>query len=81
MLTLRDGPAAFPQLVGLGISDEDVAAHLACLRGCGLVAAVPHGESMYYELADTRLAHALGDLLDTPATGDPATCCDAETQL
>ncbi len=37
----------------------EVAAHLACLEGCGLV----RGGAAGYELTDERLAHALSDLL------------------
>ncbi len=36
--------------------------HLACLRDCGLVVAVPDGRRTRYELADQRLGHALDDL-------------------
>jgi ArsR family transcriptional regulator, cadmium/lead-responsive transcriptional repressor len=48
--------------------------HLACLRGCGLVTAVPGGRRTRYELADRRLAHALGDLLGVVLAVDPAAC-------
>jgi len=34
------------------------------LRGCGLVVAVPEGRRVRYELADPRIGHALGDLLE-----------------
>lgn len=51
--------------------------HLACLRGCGLVVAVPDGRRSRYELADGRLAHALGDLLGVMLAVDPAACPDA----
>lgn len=36
--------------------------HLACLRDCGRVVAVPVGRRTRYELADERLGHALDDL-------------------
>jgi DNA-binding transcriptional ArsR family regulator len=36
---------------------------LTCLRGCGLVVAIPQGRRTRYELADERLRHALTDLL------------------
>jgi DNA-binding transcriptional ArsR family regulator len=48
--------------------------HLACLRGCGLVTAVSEGRRTRYELADKRLAHALGDLLGVVLAIDPAVC-------
>jgi DNA-binding transcriptional ArsR family regulator len=48
--------------------------HLACVRGCGLVAAVPEGRRSRYELADGRLARALGDLLGVVLAVDPIAC-------
>ena len=51
---------------------------LACLRSRGLVLAVPDGRRTRYELADERLAHALGDLLGVVLAVDPGTCPDAE---
>jgi ArsR family transcriptional regulator, cadmium/lead-responsive transcriptional repressor len=47
---------------------------LACLRGCGLVVAVPQGRRTRYELADPRLGHALGDLLGVVLAVDPQSC-------
>jgi len=37
--------------------------HLACLRGCGLVVAIPEGRRSRYELSDERISHALTDLI------------------
>lgn len=54
--------------------------HLACLRGCGLVVAVPEGRRSRYELADARIAAALEDLLEWVPAVDPACCPDAETE-
>jgi ArsR family transcriptional regulator, cadmium/lead-responsive transcriptional repressor len=54
--------------------------HLACLRGCGLVVAVPEGRRTRYELADQRLAHALGDLLGVVLLVDPQACAASETE-
>jgi DNA-binding transcriptional ArsR family regulator len=45
-----------------GISRTRLSNHLACLRDCGLVVAVPVGRRMRYELADPRLGPALDDL-------------------
>jgi ArsR family transcriptional regulator, cadmium/lead-responsive transcriptional repressor len=64
LLALREGPAYPADLaVSLGVSRTNLSNHLACLRGCGLVVAVPEGRRTRYELADSRLGHALGDLL------------------
>jgi DNA-binding transcriptional ArsR family regulator len=50
---------------------------MAGLRGCGLVVAVPEGRRTRYELADTRIRHALDDLLGLVLAVDPAACPDA----
>ncbi|MEJ3748841.1 metalloregulator ArsR/SmtB family transcription factor [Actinomycetes bacterium KLBMP 9797] len=78
LLALRDGPGYPADLADLlGTSRQNLSNHLACLRGCGLVAAVPEGRRVRYELADARLAHALGDLLGVVLAVDPAGCPDS----
>ncbi|MCC5581307.1 winged helix-turn-helix transcriptional regulator [Microtetraspora sp. AC03309] len=63
LLALREAPAYPSDLAeGLGISRTRLSNHLACLRDCGLVVAVPDGRRTRYELADARLGHALDDL-------------------
>jgi DNA-binding transcriptional ArsR family regulator len=52
--------------------------HLACLRGCGLVVAVPEGRRTRYELADPRIGHALTDLVSLVLVVDP-TCAQPVT--
>jgi len=75
LLALREGPGYPAELADLlGVSRQNLSNHLACLRGCGLVVAVPQGRRTRYELADPRLAHALGDLLGLVLTVDPAAC-------
>ena len=75
LLALRDGPGYPAELAEvLGVSRQNLSNHLACLRGCGLVVAVPEGRRARYELADPRLAHALGDLLGVVLAVDPAAC-------
>ena len=79
LLALREAPAYPADLaVLIGVSRQVMSNHLACLRGCGLVAAVPDGRRMRYELADERLAHALGDLLGVVLAVDPAACPASE---
>jgi len=81
LLALRDGPGYPADLaVLLSATRQNVSNHLACLRGCGLVAAVPEGRRTRYELADPRLSHALGDLLGLVLAVDPAACPDSATQ-
>jgi DNA-binding transcriptional ArsR family regulator len=58
----------------LGVSRQSTSNHLTCLRGCGLVVAVPDGRKTRYELADARLGHALKDLLGLVLAVDPACC-------
>ena len=53
LLALRDGPGYPSQLADLlGVTRQNLSNHLACLRGCGLVVAVPEGRRSRYELAD-----------------------------
>jgi ArsR family transcriptional regulator, cadmium/lead-responsive transcriptional repressor len=78
LLALRDSPGYPAELAELlGVTRQNLSNHLACLRGCGLVVAVPEGRRARYELADGRLGHALGDLLDLVLITDPDACPDA----
>ncbi|WP_422744372.1 ArsR/SmtB family transcription factor [Mycobacterium sp. WMMD1722] len=78
LLTLRNG-ASYPSELAetIGVSRQILSNHLACLRGCGLVVAVPEGRRTRYELTDPRIAHALGDLLGLVVAVDPNCCADA----
>ncbi|GAB3081248.1 ArsR/SmtB family transcription factor [Micromonospora schwarzwaldensis] len=79
LLALRDAPGYPAELADLlGTTRQNLSNHLACLRGCGLVVAVPEGRRTRYELTDARLAHALGDLLNLVLTVDPTICADAD---
>ncbi len=78
LLALREGPAYPAELAEtLGVTRQNLSNHLACLRGCGLVVAVPEGRRSRYELADPRLAHALTDLLGVVLAVDPSVCAQA----
>jgi DNA-binding transcriptional ArsR family regulator len=75
LLALREAPGYPAQLAEmLGVSRQNLSNHLGCLRGCGLVVAVPEGRRSRYELADPRLARALGDLLGLVLVTDPRAC-------
>lgn len=75
LLALREAPGYPAQLAELlGVSRQNLSNHLGCLRGCGLVVAVPQGRRSRYELADPRLGHALGDLLELVLVTDPTAC-------
>lgn len=66
-------PAELAEL--LGVSRQILSNHLACLRGCGLVVAVPEGRRSRYELADPRIGHALDDLMGLVLAVDPQCDC------
>ncbi len=78
LLALRDGPGYPAELAEqLGVTRQNLSNHLSCLRGCGLVVAVPEGRRTRYELADPRLRRALGELLGLVLAVDPAVCPDS----
>lgn len=81
LLILRDGPGYPSELADrIGVSRQILSNHLACLRGCGLVAVSPEGRRSRYELTDRRIAHALTDLVDLVLDVDPACCPDSNDQ-
>ncbi|MBG6184273.1 DNA-binding transcriptional ArsR family regulator [Arthrobacter sp. CAN_A214] len=78
LLSLRDAPAYPSDLADmLGVSRQKLSNHLACLRGCGLVVAVPEGRRTRYELADPKLCSALTELLAVVLITDPEHCADS----
>ena len=81
LLSLRQSPGYPADLAEqIGVTRQILSNHLACLRGCGLVVAVPEGRRSRYELADARIAAALKDLLGVVLAVDPACCPDAESE-
>lgn len=81
LLALREAPSYPADLADLlGVSRQSLSNHLACLRGCGLVVAVPEGRRTRYELADPQLSHALTDLLGVVLAVDPAACDATEEE-
>jgi DNA-binding transcriptional ArsR family regulator len=77
LLNLRAG-AGYPADLAeqIGVSRQIMSNHLACLRGCGLVTAIPEGRRTRYELADPRIGHALDDLLGLVLAVDPSCCAE-----
>ncbi|MFJ3035410.1 ArsR/SmtB family transcription factor [Curtobacterium pusillum] len=59
----------------LGLTRANVSNHLACLRGCGIVATVPEGRRTRYEIADAHLTRALESLVDVVLAVDDGTGC------
>ncbi|MEV6983658.1 metalloregulator ArsR/SmtB family transcription factor [Sphaerisporangium sp. NPDC051017] len=80
LVSLRRAPAHPAELAeSLGISRSRLSNHLACLRDCGLVVAVPVGRRTRYELADERLGRALDDLRGAVlAVAADRTCVEAD---
>lgn len=79
LMHLRATPAYPADLAdSLGVTRQSISNHLACLRGCGLVVAVPEGRRTRYELADGRLARALTDLHEMVLVTDPGACADPD---
>ena len=62
----------------LGVSRQVMSNQLACLRGCGLVEAVPDGRRTWYRLADAHLSPALDELLRVVLYVEPG-CCAGES--
>lgn len=81
LLELREAPGYPAELADrIGVTRQILSNHLACLRGCGLVVAVPEGRRSRYELADPRIARALDDLLGLVLAVDPAFCAKSPTE-
>lgn len=78
LLSLREAPACPSDLAdALGVSRQVMSNQLACLRGCGLVEAVPEGRRTWYRLADPHLAPALSELVKLVVAVDPG-CCSSQ---
>ena len=72
LLALREGPSYPADLADLlGASRQIISNHLGCLRGCGLVVAVPEGRRARYELTDPHIALALDTILALSLVVDP----------
>jgi DNA-binding transcriptional ArsR family regulator len=67
-------PGQLSRDLGLTLSN-----HLSCLRGCGIVAAVPEGRHTRYEIADPHLTHALSSLVDVVLAVDDGRQCTDDT--
>lgn len=75
--SLLHGEARVADLVEeLGLAQSTVSAHMACLRGCGLVAGRPQGRQVFYSLARPELMDLLAaaDAV-LQATGNAVVLC------
>lgn len=80
LLKEPDSPARLAER--LELTRSNVSNHLACLRGCGLVVAVPTGRHTQYEIADPHLAHAISALLEVViAVDDGSPCLDNSCEV
>ncbi|MCT1431928.1 MAG: transcriptional regulator [Brachybacterium faecium] len=78
LLSLLEQPGYPAALAAeLDLTRTNVSNHLACLRGCGIVVAVPEGRRTRYEIVDAHLTKALSALVDTVlAVDDDRACVD-----
>lgn len=77
LLALLDSPGYPAQLArDLDLTRTNVSNHLACLRGCGLVAAEPEGRQTRYEIADAHLARAIAVMVDVVLAVDSGSACE-----
>jgi DNA-binding transcriptional ArsR family regulator len=75
LLALREAPAYPSDLAdALTVSRQVMSNQLGCLRGCGLVEAIPDGRRTWYRLADRHLAPALDELLRVVLYVEPGCC-------
>ena len=79
LLRLMERPAYPAELAReLELTRSNVSNHLACLRDCGIVVAVPQGRQTRYEIADAHLAQALTALVEVAlAIDEDAPCLDS----
>jgi DNA-binding transcriptional ArsR family regulator len=78
LMSLLEAPGYPAQLArDLELTRSNVSNHLSCLRGCGIIAAVPEGRQTRYEIADPHLTRALASLVDVVlAVDDGVPCAD-----
>ena len=80
LIALLDGPGYPARLATeLGLTRTNVSNHLACLRGCGIVVAVPEGRQTRYEIVDAHLARALTGLMSVVLAVDEGVPCADES--
>ena len=79
LMSLLEAPGYPAELArDLDLTRSNVSNHLSCLRGCGIVVAVPEGRQTRYEIADPHLTRALGLLVDVVLAVDDGEACSDE---
>lgn len=80
---LGDGERTVSELVvATGLSQPNTSAHLACLKGCGLVSSRQEGRFVHYAIADPRMAEILRDVEDVLADVAPrVAACRRQDQV
>lgn len=83
LVALLDAPGHPAELArDLDLTRTNVSNHLACLRGCGIVVAMPEGRRTRYEIADPHLTRALESLAGVVlAIDDEIACADEACEL
>lgn len=83
LLRMLDGPSYPAELAqDLEMTRSNVSNHLTCLRGCGLVVAVPEGRRTRYDISDPHLRVAITALMDVVlAVDDGAPCADGNCEV
>ena len=78
LLSLLEKPGYPAQLArNLELTRTNVSNHLACLRACGIVVAIPEGRRTRYEIADPHITRALESLMDAvPMVDESQPCVD-----
>lgn len=76
LMSLLDRPGYPAELArDLDLTRSNVSNHLSCLRGCGIVVAIPEGRQTRYEIADPHLTHALSALVNVVLAVDESVEC------
>lgn len=76
LLELMTGPGYTGKLAtDLDLTRTNVSNHLACLRGCGIVVAVPEGRATRYEISDPHITRAIESLLGVVLAVDDGAPC------
>lgn len=83
LLTLLQQPACPAELArDLELTRPNVSNHLACLRDCGIVVAMPEGRQTRYEISDPHLARSLSSLVEvTLAVNENALCLEPDCSV